>query len=125
MGMAAAGGTVGAIGASAPCGGTVAAVGVAAGCDGTVAAAGTAVTGGAAGLLGDAVAGGLVTSGTESNESGQLEIGSCSGIVDGSSRPSLIVEDGGHAGMVCSVGGSGGQMSVSSGTAPCAGAASS
>jgi len=38
---------------------------------------------------------------------------------------SLIVEDGGHAGMLCSVGGSGGQMSVSSGTAPCAGAASS
>jgi hypothetical protein len=41
----------------------------------------------------------------------------------GSASPT--VDDGGQAGMFCSVGGSGGQMSVSSGTAPCAGATSS
>jgi hypothetical protein len=127
IGMTAAGGTVGAVGTSAR-GGTVGAVGMTEACGGTVGAAGataTSLTGGTVALAGERVAGGLVTSGTESNESGQLETGSASGIVDGSSRPSLIVEDGGHAGIVCSVGGSGGQMSVSSGTAPCAGAASS
>jgi hypothetical protein len=36
-----------------------------------------------------------------------------------------MVDDGGQAGIECSVGGSGGQMSVSSGTVPCAGATSS
>jgi hypothetical protein len=76
----------------------------------------------AEGLVG---AGGLVTSGTESNESGQLEIGSEPELVARWSMPSLIVEDGGQAGIECSVGGSGGQMSISSGTAPWAGAESS
>jgi hypothetical protein len=69
--------------------------------------------------------GGFVTSGTESNESGHLEIGSESEVVARWGMPSLMVEDGGQAGIECSVGGSGGQMSISSGMAPWAGAASS
>jgi hypothetical protein len=88
-------------------------------------AGGLLAAGGLVAAGGGVAAGGLVTSGTESNESGQLEIGSADGLVEGSSMPSLMVEDGGHAGIVCSVGGSGGQMSTSSGTAPWAGAASS
>jgi hypothetical protein len=67
----------------------------------------------------------LVTGGAESNVSGQLEIGSEVARGDESDSPLLIVEDGGHAGIVCSVGGSGGHTSVSSGIAPCSGAASS
>ncbi len=57
--------------------------------------------------------------------SGQLDAGSEIAPGDESDRPLLIVEDGGHAGIVCSVGGSGGHTSVSSGIAPCSGAASS
>jgi hypothetical protein len=80
-------------------------------------AAGGFVTGGGA-----VMAGGFVTSGTESKVSGQLEIGSDAARFDVSW---LIVEDGGQAGIVCSVGGSGGHTSVSSGIAPWAGATSS
>src|ERR1700738_5552599 len=47
------------------------------------------------------------------------------GIGEGSAVSSLYRDDGGQAGIVCSVGGSGGQMSVSSGIALDAGAASS
>jgi hypothetical protein len=60
-----------------------------------------------------------------SNDWPQLEYSLDSGIVEGFGSPSLIVEEGGHAGIVCSVGGSGGQMSVSSGIPAFAGAASS
>jgi hypothetical protein len=74
---------------------------------------------------GSILAGGLVTSGTESKVSGQLETGSDVEAVVESDEPLLIVEDGGQAGIVCSVGGSGGQTSVSSGIAPCRGATSS
>src|SRR4029077_13053319 len=69
--------------------------------------------------------GGLVTGGAESNVSGQLESGSEVAPGDESVRPLLIVEEGGHAGIVCSVGGSGGHTSVSTGIAPWSGAASS
>jgi len=61
---------------------------------------------------------------TASNESGQLSIASASGIVPGSGRSSWIVEEGGQAGIVCSVGGSGGQMSVAAGMTSGGGAAS-
>jgi len=46
-------------------------------------------------------------------------------VAGGSAGSSVYIDDGGQAGIVCSVGGSGGQMSVSSGIAPDAGAASS
>jgi hypothetical protein len=105
----AAGGTIGPLEAAAGAGIT--------GAVGGVVTAGRAVVAGAAG--------GFVTSGTESEEAGQLEMGSPAGIVDGSGKLLLIVDDGGQAGIECSVGGSGGQMSVSSGIAPCAGATSS
>ena len=140
-------------GTAAPCegavlaGGTVAACGAVAACglgaaDGLVAAGGLVTAGGllaAGGLLtagglvdaaalvtgGSAVmAGGCVTSGTESKVSGQLEIGSDGAGGDEPDVPWLIVEDGGQAGIVCSVGGSGGHTSVSSGIAPWAGATS-
>ena len=151
VGSAAAGGTVGAVGATSA-GGTVGAVGTGAaggavcagaatGAGGTMAAGGTigpleaaagaGITGAVGGVVtaGRAVvagaAGGFVTSGTESEEAGQLEMDSPAGIVDGSGKLLLIVDDGGQAGIECSVGGSGGQMSVSSGIAPCAGATSS
>jgi hypothetical protein len=94
------------------------------GAGGTVAAGGAVRAGGTVAAGGAVIAEGLATSGTESKESGQLESGA-SRIVEGSGRPSLMVDDGGQAGIVCSVGGSGGQTSVSSGTAPCAGATSS
>ncbi len=90
-----------------------------------VAAGGLVTAGGLAAAGGRVDAGGFVTSGTESNVSGQLEIGSASGADKRWSMPSLMVEEGGQAGIECSVGGSGGQMSISSGTAPWAGAASS
>ena len=57
--------------------------------------------------------------------SGQLEIGSDAARGDEPEVSWLIVEDGGHAGIECSVGGSGGHTSVSSGIAPWAGATSS
>jgi hypothetical protein len=71
------------------------------------------------------MAGGFVTSGTESNVSGQLGSGADTAPVEEPDVSWLIVEDGGQAGMVCSVGGSGGHTSVSSGIAPWAGATSS
>src|SRR5258708_845607 len=64
--------------------------------------------------------------GVESNASSpQLGNTVAFGVAGGSAGSSLYIDDGGQAGMVCSVGGSGGQMSVSSGIAPGAGAASS
>ncbi|HEV2028650.1 MAG TPA: hypothetical protein VGS16_08990 [Candidatus Dormibacteraeota bacterium] len=142
VGTVMAGGMVGAVGA----GGTVAAVG------GTEAIEGGDVAGGflsgaadttAAGFDGSSHAGvagagfgwascagaarvGFGTGGGDaSNESGQVSTGWAAGIVEGLGSGSPIVDDGGQAGMFCSVGGSGGQMSVSSGTAPWAGATSS
>jgi hypothetical protein len=60
---------------------------------------------------------------TPSNESAHGSVDD--GIVDGAGRSCLRFDEGGQAGMVCSVGGSGGQMSVASGIALGAGATSS
>src|SRR5258708_6157732 len=112
-GAVAAGGTVGAVGA-ATAGGAVAAGGIVGATrpGGAVAAGGTDAAGG---LM---AAGGLVTSGTESKVSGQLEIGSevAAGVESDALR--LIVEDGGQAGIACSVGGSWGPTPGSSRHAP-------
>jgi hypothetical protein len=137
-GISIAGGTVGAgaAGGEAFAGGAVAAGGAvesggvvagggAVGARGPLATGGAVSAGGAVGARGAVAAGAFVTSGAESDVPGQLDMGSASGIVEGSVTLLLMVEDGGHAGIVCSVGGSGGQMSVSSGTAPSAGATSS
>jgi hypothetical protein len=128
--VAAAGGTVLAGGTVAAAGGTVLAGGTVAAAGGTVAAAGGAVSAG-----GLAAAGGCVfcagrTDGfvpdaaTPSNESAHGSVDD--GIVEGAGRSTgLRLEEGGQAGIVCSVGGSGGQMSVASGTLLGAGATSS
>jgi hypothetical protein len=65
--------------------------------------------------------------GVESNDSSAPQLGNAvaCGIGEGSAVSSLYRDDGGQAGIVCSVGGSGGQMSVASGIALDAGAASS
>src|SRR5450759_1831010 len=63
--------------------------------------------GGSAVAVGPAAGGLVSTAGTEANESGQLAIGSASGMVEGSGSPSLRVEDGGQAGIQRTVGGSG------------------
>src|SRR5258708_36920965 len=100
--------------------------GGAGGAGGTVGATGAGRAAGGADAAGRLIAaGGLVPSGTESKESGQLEIGSevAAGVESDELR--LIVEDGGQAGIACSVGGSGGHTSVSSGIAPWRGATSS
>ncbi len=115
--MVAAGGLL-AAGGLVAAGGFVAAGGLVA--TGGLLATGASVTGGGA-----VMAGGFVTSGTESKVSGQLEIGSEGAAGDEPEVPWLIVEDGGQAGIECSVGGSGGHTSVSSGIAPWAGATSS
>jgi hypothetical protein len=61
---------------------------------------------------------------TPSKESAQGSV--AEGMVEGAGRSSCLrLDEGGQAGIVCSVGGSGGQMSVASGTEPGAGATSS